>query len=85
MDVKDYQSRVSTKNGLIMVKSKSSFFVDSSFKRKTCYVVVVVVNNSVKPPFSEIRKLALEEFHYVGLMDVFKHELGFMIFLFGIY
>lgn len=41
-----------------------------------------MINDSIKLNFNEIRTLGIEEFSCVDLIDVFQHELGFMVFKF---
>lgn len=78
-NVKKYNSHVLNKNGLILVKPLESFYVDASEQWKFSYVTII----KEKIEFSLIRKIAFNELKEFGLMDVFKHHIGFLVLKFN--
>lgn len=56
------------------------FFNESKLNWEYCGVAIV--SAEIKLSFNEIRRLDLEEFKCVGLLDVLQHHLGFMVFKF---
>lgn len=66
-------------DGKFIVQPKSSFFSSLTTWKNCC---IGVINDSVKLSFNDIRTLTIEEFSCVGFIDVFQHDLGFMVFNF---